>query len=291
MALSEQHMTRRFVITGAASGIGRELSRRVLEAGDQLLAIDINAEPLAELNQYARPGQFYCERFDVSDPHHWQLLEQKIPEIWPRFDVMMNIAGVVRPGWVEDQLAMDVDHHIDINTKGVIYGTQMATRLMMDQEPAAEGSANQSKSRGHIVNVASLAGIAAVPGISLYTASKFAVRGYSLAVAQELRRHGIAVSVVCPDLVDTPMLDEEIEWEEETALVFSGGKVLSVGDVCDVLLGEVLSDQPLERCIPKARGRLAHFSSVAPKLSSKLADQLAKRGSSNKRKLRKQRQD
>ena len=283
MASSENDSSRRFVITGAASGIGRELSRRVLAAGDQLLAIDINAEPLAELNQFAQPGQFYCERFDVSDPHHWQLLEQKIPEIWPRVDVVMNIAGVVRPGWVEDQLAMDVDHHININTKGVIYGTQMATRLMQHQEPTP------GKQRGHIINVASLAGIAAVPGISLYTASKFAVRGYSLAVAQELRRHNIAVSVVCPDLVDTPMLDEEIEWEEETALVFSGGKVLTVGDVCDVLLGEVLTNQPLERCIPKARGRLAHFSSVAPKLSSKLADQLAKRGSSNKQKLRKQR--
>ena len=261
------------VITGAASGIGYELARRVLTDGHQLLAVDINAEPLTELNRFAKAGQLYCECIDVRDAKHWQLLEQKIPEIWPRLDVVINVAGVIRPGWIHDQVALDVDYHLDINTKGVIFGTQMAAQIMTPQRG------------GHIINIASLAGIAAVPGISLYSASKFAVRGYSLAVAQELKPHNISVSVVCPDLVDTPMLAEELDWEEETAVAFSGNKILSVDDVCDAILGKVLTDKPLEIMLPNSRGRLAQLSSLLPMVSGSLNNALAKKGQKAQQKI------
>lgn len=261
------------VITGAASGIGNELARRVLADGHNLLAVDINAEPLTELNRHAKGGQLYCECIDVRDSKHWQLLEQKIPEIWPQLDVVINVAGVIRPGWIQDQVDVDVDYHFDINTKGAIFGTQMAAQIMMPQRS------------GHIINISSLAGIAAVPGISLYSASKFAVRGYSLAVAQELKQHNISVSVVCPDLVDTPMLAEELDYEEETAVVFSGNKVLSVESVCDAILSKVLKDKPLELMIPNSRGRLAQLSSLLPSVSGSLSNALAKKGQRTQQKI------
>jgi len=91
---------------------------------------------------------------------------------------------------------MDTDtfsRHLDIN-QGVIFATRAVAPILIAQR------------FGHIVNVASIAAISHVPGLSAYCASKHAVRGFSLAIAHELARHGVAVTVVYPDAVETPML-------------------------------------------------------------------------------------
>jgi len=176
------------VITGAASGMGNQLARLALQQGHSVLAIDSDTAAFAQLNCYANAGQLTCERIDVRDNCHWQLLEQRIPEIWPQFDLMLNVAQVLLPGQIENQVALDIDYHLDTNAKGVILGTQMAARLMLQQ------------GFGHVINVASAASTEPSPGLSLYSAAEFAVRGYSLAAAAELRAGNVFISLVKPAL-------------------------------------------------------------------------------------------
>jgi 3-oxoacyl-[acyl-carrier protein] reductase len=166
-------------------------------------------------------------------------------------DVVCNVAGYLLPALVEATTVRDVDLHIDVNVKGVILGTRRCAQSML------------AAGRGHIINIASLAGMSAVPGLSLYSASKFAVRGFSLSVAQELRGRGVAVTVVCPDAVQTPMLDLQLDYEE-SALVFSGARALSTADVCAAITGRVLRDRPLEVALPGWRGVLARIGGAAP---------------------------
>src|SRR5205823_4569252 len=111
---------------------------------------------------------------------------------------------------------------------------------------------------GHIINIASMAALAPIPGISLYSASKYAVRGFSLAAAQELRAHGVYVTVVCPDAVQTPMLDAQLA-HDEAAATFSGPRLLTVEEVGRAIIGQGLARRPLEIYLPPSRGWLARF--------------------------------
>jgi 3-oxoacyl-[acyl-carrier protein] reductase len=184
---------------------------------------------------------------------------------WGRLDVLLNVAGVLRPSHVHDHDAGDVDFHFDVNAKGVVHGTRAAAARMIEQ------------GQGHIVNVSSLAGHCPVPGLALYAASKFAVRGFSLAAAFELRPRGVFVSVVCPDAVQTPMLDLQLH-HPEAALTFSGARALTVQEVANVIVDDVLERKPLEVLIPRSRGVLARVISAWPGLALWLSPLMTRRG-------------
>src|SRR6185295_6401487 len=103
--------------------------------------------------------------------------------------------------------------------------------------------------RGHIVNIGSLASLSPVPGLSLYVASKFAVRGFTLSAAMELREHGVSVTLIMPDAVETPMLDKQVAYKE-AAMTFSGQRPLTVHDIERLIVDTVLPYKPLEAAIP-----------------------------------------
>jgi 3-oxoacyl-[acyl-carrier protein] reductase len=132
--------------------------------------------------------------------------------------------------------------------------------------------------------MASLAAHCPVPGLALYAASKFAVRGFSLAAALELRPRGVFVSIVCPDAVQTPMLDLQLEYPE-AALSFSGPRPLTVQEVTRVIVEKVLPNRPLEVLIPRSRGALARAVSVWPGLALRLAPSMLRRGAARQRAL------
>jgi 3-oxoacyl-[acyl-carrier protein] reductase len=264
-------MSRSFVVTGAASGIGASLARELLRRGECVCAADIRTEPLEALRSLAADAQqLRIEALDVRDPAAWERVIANAAAAWGGLDVLLNVAGVLRSGYVYEATPDDVHFHFDINAKGVIFGTQAAARLMVKQR------------RGHIVNVASLAGIAPVPGISLYSASKFAVRGYSLAVAPELQPHGVRVSVVCPDAVRTPMLDIQAD-DERAAMTFSGSRSLTTDEVTAAIVDEVLPKAPLELILPRGRGLLAKLASALPGVNARLAGSMKKRGLARQR--------
>jgi 3-oxoacyl-[acyl-carrier protein] reductase len=223
------------VVTGAASGIGRHMAAVLRRRGHSVVAADVDRaglERLASEQGWQRDDRFMLQTLDVRSVSEWEQLVDAALSRFGRLDVLLNIAGFLRPGNVHETEPEILERHIDVNVKGVMHGTRTAARAMLRQ-----GS-------GHIVNVASIAGISAVPGLAAYCASKHAVRGFTLSVAHELSAHGIGVSVFCPDAVETPMLTLQ-ERYPEAAMVFGGPRALSLPEVEAALL-RVLQERPLE---------------------------------------------
>jgi len=255
------------VLTGCASGIGRHLAGALSRRGHRILATDLDERTLAARAEEDRwEGQrVRLARLDVRRAEEWEAALDLAEKELGGIDVVMNVAGALRPGWVQEITPADIDLHIDVNVKGTMFGTRAAAVRML------------RRGAGHIVNFGSLASLAPVPGLSLYAASKFAVRGFSLAAATELRPRGVAVTLVMPDAVQTPMLDLQVDYEQ-AAMTFSGPRALTVEDIEAVVLNEVLPGRPLEVALPLSRGLLARVANTAPGLSRVIAPVLRKKG-------------
>lgn len=258
---------RTVLITGGASGIGAHLTQEFIKRGFRTATTDINEEGLQRtLASAVRRDTALAMRLDVRDPHNWEEVLGRVVEAWGSLDLLLNVGGVLRPGYVYDNDAATVDLHIDVNTKGTIYGCQAAARQMVRQ-----GS-------GHIINVSSLAGVSPVPGLNLYSASKYAVRGFSLAIAQELAPLGVYVTVLCPDAVRTPMLDLQVD-HEAASLTFSGNdEPLTVEDLSRAVFDQVLPHRPMELVMPLGRGVLARTANLFPGLTKAIMPALQKKG-------------
>lgn len=257
----------RFFLTGSASGIGRHLADVLLAAGHEVFATDLDD---AALRAHAAASGWpadraHTRRLDVTDASAWAVVFAEAERVMGRVDVLINVAGYLLPGYVGDFDAGAVHRHFDVNTKGVVFGTHTAARHML------------ARRDGHIINIASLAALAPIAGISLYSASKYAVRGFSLAAAQELRPRGVAVTVVCPDAVQTPMLDLQLDYRE-AAMTFSGDKILTVEDIAEAIVHRALPRRPLELYLPRSRALLARIADLFPAASLWLRPLLDRKG-------------
>jgi NAD(P)-dependent dehydrogenase (short-subunit alcohol dehydrogenase family) len=252
------------IITGAASGIGKHWAGVLAARDDFLLAlVDIDE---AGLHAAFTPGdRLRLHRLDVRSPDDWQAVMGGTLAAFGRIDLLFNIAGGGRLGFLLDQPRENVDFVVDVNLKGPLYGMRLAGQVM-----AAQRS-------GHIVNVGSLAGLSPTPGNALYSAAKSGLRAASLAAAVELRQHGVYVTVIAPDVVDTPLARRHFDHPEAAALARSGGRVLTVQDV-EAAFWQALAERPLELNLPRARGWLAKLNSLYPPLMLRLYEPLKERG-------------
>jgi 3-oxoacyl-[acyl-carrier protein] reductase len=258
---------RSYLVTGCASGIGRDLAGAILARGDRVLATDVDADALARA---ARELGWPAERapvrkLDVTDAAQWDAAVAQAADAFGGIDVLVNVAGYLMPAWVHEIERVAIERHIRVNFEGVVLGM----RAVLPGMVAAR--------RGHVVNVASLAALAPIEGIALYSATKYAVRGYSLAAAQELRRFDVRVTVVCPDAVRTPMLDLQRDYEQ-AAMTFSAPRVLEPREVTDAILGAVDRGGPLEVWLPRSRGWLARIADVFPRASMAVGPMLRRQG-------------
>ncbi|MEO6724751.1 MAG: SDR family oxidoreductase [Blastocatellia bacterium] len=256
-----------FFLTGAASGIGQHLAEKLIAQGSRVFATDVNFDALAA---HAQTNGWPAERMrlrklDVRDAADWERAIEEAVMAFDRIDVVMNIAGYMQAGWAHEATPEVVDRHLDINVKGVIFGTQAAARQMLKQGD------------GHIINIGSLCALSPIPGIAIYSASKYAVRAFSIATALELRPRNIFITTVNPDAVRTPLLDTQ-KGIEAAAIVFSAPKLLTVEDVARAILEKAIPHKPLEVNIPKHRGWLAHLTNLFPQYSAIVKSFLIKRG-------------
>lgn len=254
-------------LTGCASGVGLHLADAFLARGARVFATDLDLEGMrraARANDWDA-GRLLMRRLDVGNRGAWEDLYTELIGAWGRLDLLFNVAGVIHPGRLADASEEDYDRHMDVNVRGVVNGCQVAARHMLAQ------------GKGHIVNISSLAGIAPVPGIGLYSASKHAVRAYSLVLAEELRDTGVAVTVICPDAIETPMLVRQEDFEE-AAITFSGRSPLTVRDVSGAVFGRVLKDRPVEVGIPGGRALQARIAGAFPAISRLMFRRLRRRG-------------
>lgn len=265
------------LITGAASGFGFGLARTLLSRGDSVMACDINTAPMEQLRAFASaPDQLNIRQLDVRDPAQWEQTVQAAVQLWPRIDTVMNVAGVLRPDFIADIQPADIDLTFDVNTKGAIHGTQAAFRAMRNQSDA--------NGRGHIINLASMAGITPVPGMSIYSASKFALRGYSLTIAHELKQYKISMTVICPSGADTPLV-EPYRHKAPAALIFVG-PLLTTDQVVHAIVDQALVKRPTEITLPRGRGLLAKAAGSFPGFANMLAGSMMRTGQRNQAKLK-----
>lgn len=246
------------LVTGAASGIGRHLVGVLHARGFLVVATDRDTAGLerAGAEDVWPVDRVASAALDVTEPAAWEAALDLAEERFGVVGVLLNVAGYLEPGWVDAVSDDAVHRHLDVNVKGVVFGTRAAARRMV------------TSGGGHVVNIGSLASLSPVPGMSLYAASKFAVRGFSLSAAFELRPRGVAVTVVMPDAVATPMLDLQRD-RDESALTFSGGDALTPAAVADAVL-EALRTRPLEVTLPRSRGAIARLVNAAPGLGRAL---------------------
>lgn len=266
------------LLTGCASGIGRHLTGVLSARGHRIVATDVNEEGLAreaDARGWDR-SRVTLRKLDVRREEDWEAALDAAEKALGGLDVVMNIAGYLHPAYVQDIGTKELDLQLDVNVRGVVLGTRAAARRMIPRRA------------GHIVTVGSLAGLTPVPGLSIYSASKFAVRGFTLSAAFELNPHGVAVTLVMPDAVDTPMLDKQIGYEE-AAMTFSGSRALTVEDIEKAIVEEVLPRRPLEVAIPTSRAVLARLATAAPAAVQRLAPVFVKKGRRKQEKIKQHR--
>lgn len=174
-------MTRRVLVTGGASGLGLALTELMLARGDRVLVVD-----LADDRPPGIPAAAAYRRLDVRSQHDWDAALAWVREEWGGLDILVNNAGVATGGRIDVEAMADWERVVDINLLGVARGCHTFTPLLKQQRS------------GHIVNVASLAGLVHGPGMASYNATKAGVVAISETLSFELAPWGIDVSVVCP---------------------------------------------------------------------------------------------
>ncbi|MDX1958661.1 MAG: SDR family oxidoreductase [Leptospiraceae bacterium] len=261
-----------FLVTGAAGGIGKILTRRLLSKGAKVLACDLNLENLKiiqkELDSFS--ANLEIAKLDVTNEESWnksiQVVQQKEWELYG----IVNCAAILKPGYLDEAELSEIHRHIDINVKGTMIGSMLGARIFSKAK------------KGHIINIASLAGVAPIPGIALYSTSKFAVRGFTLALAMEMKPKNVSVTVICPDAVNTPMLDLQTNYKE-AALTFSG-TTLTPEEVVNEILSS-LEKNKLEVLLPAYRGVLAKLGNIFPFIASILLEPLRNKGLNKQKEL------
>ena len=180
------------IITGGASGIGRELCIELAKRGAEIVVADINSEASDDTVSVikAMGGTGRSIVTDARDPEAMGRLVKTVAEEG-RLDYMFNNAGIIMFGEFRDMPFEEWDRFIDSDLKSVIYGSRFAYDVMIKQ------------GHGHIVNIASVFGIWPFALATGYTAVKQAVVGLTLALRPEAADLGVKVSVACPGSVDT----------------------------------------------------------------------------------------
>lgn len=239
-------------VTGGSSGIGLATARLLAEAGAHVAVFARTPERLdaaqaaIEARRVAPAQRFARFRLDVSDHAAvCAVMTEAVAAFGPP-DLLINAAGRALPRYFEDVTFEQFDETMRIN----LYGVWNSVSALVPQMKARGGA---------IVNVASMAGFMGVFGYTDYCASKFAVVGLSEALRQELRRYGIAVSVLCPPDTDTPGLAaEDVLKPAETKAVSAGGGLMRPDEVARALLRGVQHGTFM--IVPGRDGKLAFYA-------------------------------
>ncbi|MCW2673462.1 MAG: short-chain dehydrogenase/reductase [Frankiales bacterium] len=193
MTSERSHVGHVAVVTGAGSGIGRGLAKLLDEGGWRLALCDVD-EAALEKTAGDLAGEVLAARVDVADRAAVEAFAADVEQRYGRVDLVVNNAGVDVSQTVRDTSYDDFEWLMNINFWGVVHGTKAFLPGMVERDA------------GTIVNVSSIFGIIAWPTHSAYVASKFAVRGFSESLRNELLGTGVRVLVVHPGGIDTDIV-------------------------------------------------------------------------------------
>lgn len=235
------------LITGAAGGIGQATARLLWEKGYSLILTDASEAALQKAFPQVPAGS-HLETLNVTDLAAWDAIAKR----YPHAEVLIQMAGVMRAGTFIEQPVEEWHLQESVNLTGVVYGARTFGRLFTE------------RGKGHIINIASMAGVAPVPGITGYTATKFAVRGFSLALDMELRPQGVPVTVICPGPVATPLIFNELPKPESVYTLSAGG--LLAPEAVARAVWRAIRRRPREILLPRNKALAARLVSLFPAL-------------------------
>ena len=215
-------------ITGGASGMGLAMARSFAAAGMKVVIADIEQAALDAVTREfeASNAQFLTVALDVTDREGFAAAADAAQERFGNVHVVCNNAGVALSGAIDKMTYKDWDWITSVNYDGVVNGIVTFVNRI---KAHGEG--------GHFVNTASMAGHVALPGMSVYTATKYAVVGISETMRADLLAHDIGVSVLCPGIVNTNIFDASRNRPEE----YAGD------DAAEALLSDVPPEQRAAR--------------------------------------------
>jgi len=232
-------------ITGAASGMGRALAVECVRRGSDVAIVDVDVAGLDEtaaLARAARPGaRVDAQRLDVADRAALYAWAARVETTLGGADAIVNNAGVSLSATVEKMSDEDFEWLFNINFWGVVNGCR-AFLPQLKRKPDA-----------HIVNLSSVFGLIGVPTQSAYCASKFAVRGFTESLRQELAETNVHVSCVHPGGIKTDIVRRGRHYEDATgasvdtqrmAAVFEQGARTTAEEAAHVILRGMLRDEP-----------------------------------------------
>jgi 3-oxoacyl-[acyl-carrier protein] reductase len=184
------------VVTGGGRGIGAAIARKLADMGAQAVICGRRLSPLQATVSVitGAGGKATAIECDVTDLRSVERMAAQVERECGRIDILVNNAGIGGFGGPLHQMPPDSwDQVLNTNLRGVFYCIRVFTPMMMKARS------------GHIVNISSLAGKNPLPNGAAYAASKWGLNGLSYSVAEELRGHGIRVSVICPGSVNTEL--------------------------------------------------------------------------------------
>lgn len=186
------------VVTGASSGIGKEIARRLAQAGARVALAARRTSLLLEVSEeiQAAGGEAVVVPTDVSLEDEVQSMVRKILSSYGQIDILVNSAGMGKFGPVVDFKTDDWDHVLAVNLRGTFLCCREVLPAMMERQT------------GCIINISSDSGLNGFAEGSAYSAAKAGVIAFTQALAEEMLPHSVRVYVICPGYVDTPWYPE-----------------------------------------------------------------------------------
>ena len=227
------------LITGVTSGIGKATAVKLAETGFDLIITGRRSDRLHALEEELQKKgvQVISLHFDVRNQMEVKQAISSLPEAWKNIDVLVNNAGLaVGTNPIQDGLIEDWERMIDTNIKGLLYVTREIAPLMIKNQ------------KGHIVNLASVAGKEVYPGGNVYCATKHAVDALSNAIRTDMLKHNIKVTNIAPGMVETEFSIVRYKGDEKAAQnVYNGMTPLTGEDIADTIVFAVT--RPAHVCL------------------------------------------
>jgi hypothetical protein len=268
----ENFKNKTVIITGGSAGVGAATARKFANAGAKLLLVARSKKNLEKIADELRDKtEVHFIAMDVSDADACVNLFKKAEFEFGEVHILINNAAYHKRGPAETIAAEDLGRMIDVNLKAPI----ILCRLAVPYLRKAEGGAA-------IINVASLAGRAPIPGNATYSASKFGLRAFTFALAEELRDTNIKLAAVSPGPIDTGFIMSNLD---EVADINFSQPVSSPEQVADEIMQLCLNDKR-ERSMPPIGGAMTTLTYLFPSFGRKLRPFLERRGRKVKRALK-----
>ncbi len=261
------------VVTGAGRGLGRATAEAFADLGASLAICDINGEALEEIASVleSRGAEVLTCTMDVRDAAQFAMFRDLVHETFGQVDVLVNNAGVMLAGRMRDMTLEDWRWVVDVNLLGVVHGTHF-----FYPEMARRGG-------GHIVNIASVGGLAPLPYFSAYCGVKSAVLAMTRIWRAEGSEHGVGFSAICPSMLNTDVANSfRLRTGEGLRAVsgttvrrsekFLSSKRCDPAGVAQVIVRAVEKNRSVVRVGPGSR-----LLDLAERLSRRLVDLLAEK--------------